>query len=149
MDGGWYHSRWSQRKQKERIVTVVRWMIGLVNGSFHVNLRCCHRRHRRSAAAGPGGDSILIPDKCLRVQFEGFSHEFSDSTEIRERRETTVVVTYPHTTTSSSMLPHTRATVELSLDPCRSTESSSNRFRTLLYMASSSSVATSSSCSSR
>jgi hypothetical protein len=46
------------------------------------------------------------------------------------------------------MLPHSRTTVELNLSPKTSYESSSNSMRSLLYMASSSSVAGSSSCSS-
>jgi hypothetical protein len=99
---------------------------------------------------GPGGHGVFVAYEGLRVELESFSHELSNAATLLVLTSVCrIEQTYPHTTTSSIMLPHRRATVELSLAPYTSTESSSNRLRSLLYMASSSSLAGSSSCSRR
>lgn len=100
----------------------VKWEYGgLVDGGLHV-VRFCGRlrRHCRRAGHGIGGEGVFITDECLRVQLERLSHEFSDAmtSQLHSPRVTgQKEITHPHTTTSSSILPHNRATVELNLDP--------------------------------
>ena len=123
-------------------------------------------RHRRRAGARSRSDGIFVADESLGVEFEGFAHELGDtagdisdfpSNHPRRGRERSgrgldfwkPRKTHPQTTTSSSIWPHNLATVELSFARPASTASSSKRLRTLLYMATSSSSAGSSSCSRR
>ena len=106
--------------------------------------------HCGCACACPRGDGIFVAYERLRMEFERFAHELGNARiAVSTPPKNPVNATYPQTTTSSSMLPHSRATVELSFELYPSADSSSNRFRTLLYMASSSVVASTSSCSSR
>ena len=89
-------------------------------------------RHRVDRLVLGNAQGILVADQGLGVQLERLAHQLGDSI----RQLVTVqsyrgMITYPQTTTPSRMLPHTRATVELSL-PKASMASSSNRLRTLL-----------------
>ena len=108
--------------------------------------------HCGCAGACSRGNGIFVTYERLRMEFERFAHKLGDAGVVVSIKVSCISsenVAYPQTTTPSSMLPHNRATVELNFELYSFTDSSSNRFRTLLYMASSSVVACSSSCSSR
>jgi hypothetical protein len=110
-----YVFRRAQRKSWRSLKVTVDVSI-LVHAVFV--LICTLRDHRGWCGDVGDFDVVLIANEGLRVETEGVTHEFGDTILIL------VVIhfknwgrTYPQTTTSSSMEPQRRATVELSLEP--------------------------------
>ena len=85
------------------------------------------RDHRRRRNVGDL-DVVLISDEGLGVVPEGVSHELGDTAQLLALDEAQAkTVTYPHTTTSSSILPQRRATVALTLESYAPADSCSKR----------------------
>lgn len=143
------HGGQAQRHMNKRIQD--RSSLNILKRSVHVEIYSLGR-HCRCAGTCSRSNRVFVAHERLRMEFKRFAHKFRNPTvavSIKRPNKSLGNMTYPQTTTSSSMLPHSRATVELNFELYPSTDSSSNRFRTLLYMANSSVVASTSSCSSR